>query len=154
MLSRKLGMRNYIGNVEIMYNLITIMGGALFNIYLVLLRRTEAKKNCTTGLAKKGPMCQISNPLKLPHGLNGIVIAPNVRIGNNVTIFQHATITRDDIKKTTVIEDDVIIGTGAVIMNNVHIGKGSKIGANAVVVTDVPAYATAVGVPAIVITKK
>lgn len=126
-------------------------GGVLFNIYLVLLRRAEAKKNCTTGLAKNGVMCIISSPLILPHGLSGIVIAPNVEIGNNVTIYQHVTIARDDIEKKTVIEDDVVIGVGAVIMKNVHIGKGAKIGANAVVVTDVPAYATAVGVPAKII---
>ena len=51
----------------------------------------------------------------------------------------------------TVIEDDVVIGAGAVIMNNVHIGKGAKIGANAVVLQDVPENMTAVGVPAKII---
>ena len=40
-----------------------------------------------------------------------------------------------------------MIGAGAVILNNAPIGKGAKIGANAVVVTDVPAGATAVGIP-------
>lgn len=44
-----------------------------------------------------------------------------------------------------------MIGAGAVILNNAHIGKGAKIGANAVVVCDVPAGATAVGVPARII---
>lgn len=54
----------------------------------------------------------------------------------------------------TIIEDDVRIGAGAVILNNPHIGKGAKIGANAVVIGDVPAGSTAVGVPARIIIKK
>lgn len=46
------------------------------------------------------------------------------------------------------------IGAGAVLLNNSHIGKGAKIGANAVVVSDVPAGSTAVGVPAHILIKK
>ncbi|PWX08068.1 hypothetical protein CYK68_11005 [Clostridium perfringens] len=53
----------------------------------------------------------------------------------------------------TYIDDNVIIGAGAVIMNNVHIGAGAKIGANSVVMCDVPANATAVGIPARIIQK-
>ena len=87
----------------------------------------------------------------LPHGFCGIIIARNVKIGRKVSIFQHVTIAESDKKKTTVIEDNVMIGAGAVILNNAHIGKGAKIGANAVVVGDVPAGATAVGVPARII---
>ena len=47
-----------------------------------------------------------------------------------------------------------MIGAGAVILNNAHIGKGAKIGANAVVTGDVPAGATAIGVPAKIIYAK
>ena len=70
-----------------------------------------------------------------------------------MTIYQHVTIASDDPQKLTIIEDDVVIGAGAVILKNVHIGKGAKIGANAVVVCDVPDGATAVGVPARIIIK-
>lgn len=76
-----------------------------------------------------------------------------MKIGNNVTIFQHVTIAESDKYKTTVIEDNVRIGAGAVILNNVRIGSGAKIGANAVVTHDVPSCATAVGVPARIINK-
>lgn len=93
----------------------------------------------------------MAEPLVLPHGLCGIIIARNVKIGKNVAIYQHVTIAESDKKKMTVIEDNVMIGAGAVILNNAHIGKGAKIGANAVVVGDVPAGATAVGVPARII---
>lgn len=129
-------------------------GGVLCAIRLMLLRRTEAKKCATTGLSYKGKCCQIDSPLILTHGLNGIVIAPNVHIGKNVTIFQHVTIAKEDSNKTTVIEDNVMIGAGAVILNNVHIGKNAKIGANSVVTHDVPAGAVVVGVPAKIICER
>ena len=129
-------------------------GGVFSKIALMLCRRIEAKKCCTTGLSLVDRCCFIEAPLILYHGLNGIVLAPNVHIGKNVTIFQHVTITKDDSTKTTVIEDDVMIGAGAVIMKNVHIGKGAQIGANAVVLQDVPAGATAVGIPARIVTKR
>lgn len=128
-------------------------GGVLASIVLMILRRTEAKKCCATGISLKDNCCQIETPLKCYHGLNGIVIAQNTKIGKNVTIFQHVTIAESDKSKTTIIEDDVQIGAGAVIMNNVHIGKGAKVGANAVVVCDVPEGTTAVGVPARIIEK-
>lgn len=98
-----------------------------------------------------GDCCIIDSPLIMPHGMIGIVLARNVRIGKNVTINQHVTIAESDKSKTTVIEDDVMIGAGAVILNNVRIGKGAKIGANAVVTKDVPEGATSVGVPAKII---
>ena len=87
----------------------------------------------------------------MPHGLNGIIIARNVKIGKNVTIYQHVTIAESNRCKYTIVEDDVMIGAGAVILNNVKIGKGAKIGANAVVTINVPPGATAVGVPAKII---
>lgn len=48
----------------------------------------------------------------------------------------------------------MLIGAGAVILNNAHIGKGAKIGANAVVVCDVPEGATAIGIPAKILERK
>ena len=117
----------------------------------MVIRRIEAKKSSSTGTGLAGNCCILESPLLLPHGLAGIIIARNVRIGRNVTIFQHVTIAESDKHKTTVIEDNVRIGAGAVLLNNPHIGAGAKIGANAVVVCDVPAGATAVGVPAKII---
>ena len=54
---------------------------------------------------------------------------------------------------TPIIEDDVMIGCGACILGGVKIGKGAKIGANAVVLKDVPAGSIAVGIPAKIIIK-
>lgn len=128
-------------------------GGVISYYYLMWIRRTEAKRCSNTGTGKPGNCCVFENKALLPHGLAGIIIARNVKIGNNVTIFQHVTIAESDKHKTTVIEDNVRIGAGAVILNNVTIGSGAKIGANAVVTSDVPAGETAVGVPARIIIK-
>ena len=127
-------------------------GGVKRNLAVLLCRRIEAKKCSTTGTGPVGESCILKTPLLLPHGLSGIVIARNVEIGKHVAIYQHVTIAESDKQKKTIIEDDVIIGAGAVILNNPHIGKGAKIGANAVVLTDVPDNATAVGIPARIIT--
>lgn len=122
-------------------------------IYLLLVRRTESKKCANTGTGLVGNCCIFQGRPWLTHGLNGIVIARNVRIGKNVTILQHVTIAESNKYKTTIIEDDVLIGAGAVILNNVRIGKGSKIGANAVVTKDVPPNSIAIGVPARIVEK-
>lgn len=127
-------------------------GGVKRKIAVLLCRRIEAKKCSTTGTGPVGNSCMLKEPLILPHGLSGIIIARNVEIGKNVAIYQHVTIAESDKQKKTIIDDNVIIGAGAVILNNPHIGKGAKIGANAVVLTDVPENATAVGCPARMIT--
>lgn len=92
---------------------------------------------------------RIGGGLLLPHP-NGIVIHPDATIGPNCLIFQQVTLGggNDDAPR---IGGHVDIGTGAKILGGVTIGDHSKIGANAVVLTDVPAFATAVGIPARII---
>lgn len=117
---------------------------------LLYLRRVESKQNANTGLGmgtEESSLCYIEEKPNLPHRLNNIIIARNVRIGKNVTIYHNVTIAEENKEKVTIIEDDVIIGTGAVILKNVHIGTGAKIGANAVVTKDVPDGATIIGIP-------
>ncbi len=130
-------------------------GGVKRILTMLYLRRLESKRNSTTGIGKEGNCCIIQSPIIMPHGMICVVIGRNATIGNNVTINQHVTIAEGNKLRKTIIEDDVMIGAGAVILNNSHIGKGAKIGANAVVLHDVPDYATAVGNPArIIINKK
>ncbi|NJK38144.1 MAG: serine acetyltransferase [Oscillatoriales cyanobacterium RM1_1_9] len=88
---------------------------------------------------------QISGGLLLPHP-NGIVIHPKASIGPNCLIFQQVTITG-----YVQIGGHVDIGAGAKILRKVKIGNHVKIGANAVVLSDIPSYATAVGIPARII---
>lgn len=92
-------------------------------------------------------------PPLLPHGLNGIIISEKARIGSNVIIFQQVTIGGNE-QGAPAIGDNCMIGAGAKIIGKVRIGSNVKIGANAVVVSDIPDNATAVGVPAIVVKVK
>lgn len=89
--------------------------------------------------------CQLGGGLIILHP-NGIVIHPGASIGPNCLILQQVTIV-EGVK----IGGHVDIGAGAKIIRAVTIGDHAKIGANAVVICDVPAGATAVGVPAKII---
>ncbi len=83
----------------------------------------------------------------------GVVINRLVRAGDFVFLEHQVTIGAER-GASPLIGDNVFIGAGAKVVGPVIIGAGAKIGANAVVVRDVPAYATAVGVPAKVVRQR
>lgn len=85
--------------------------------------------------------CKIEGGLLLPHP-NGIVIHPSVEIGPNCLLFQQVTITAN-----VILGAHVDVGAGAKILGPLRIGEHARIGANAVVLHDVPAGATVVGIP-------
>ena len=89
---------------------------------------------------------RIAGGLQLPHP-NGIVIHPDSEIGPNCMIFQQATLAvgSDGAPR---LGGNVLVGSGAKLLGGIRIGDDAQIGANAVVLRDVPAGATAVGVPA------
>jgi serine O-acetyltransferase len=94
--------------------------------------------------ASFGPDCELA------YGGLGIVVHPKSRIGARVRIGPHVTIGgRSNSKGAPIIEDDVQIGAGACLLGDIRIGKAAQIGANAVVIHDVPANTAVVGVPAI-----
>lgn len=98
--------------------------------------------------AEIGLGTQIGGGLQLPHP-NGIVIHPATVIGPNCLIFHQVTIgTRANAAGVARIGGNVDIGAGAKILGPVTIGDHAVIGANAVVTRDVPARATAAGIPA------
>ncbi|MCV2349263.1 serine O-acetyltransferase [Paucibacter sp. Y2R2-4] len=79
----------------------------------------------------------------------GVVVHARAVIGDRVKISQNVTIGgRSGFFEVPILEDDVEVGAGACVLGPVRIGRGAKIGANAVVLIDVPAGAIAVGVPA------
>ncbi len=96
---------------------------------------------------------RIGGGLMLPHP-NGVVIHPEAEIGPNCLFFQQVTIGAGDRPGLPRIGGHVDIGAGARVLGPVSIGDHARIGANAVVLCDVPEYATAVGVPARVLPKR
>lgn len=102
------------------------------------------------------PGVVIGEGLFIDHGM-GVVIGETTVIGDNVTIYQGATLggTGKDVgKRHPTIGDNVVISTGAKVLGPFKVGDNSKIGANAVVLKEVPANSTAVGVPAKIVRKK
>jgi serine O-acetyltransferase len=101
------------------------------------------------------PAANIGNRVFIDHGI-GVVIGETAIIGDDVTIYQGVTlggVSLETGKRHPTIEDNVVVGAGAKVLGNITIGKDSKIGANSVVVKNVPENATAIGIPAHVIEK-
>jgi serine O-acetyltransferase len=92
---------------------------------------------------------KIGGGFMMPHP-NGIVIHPDAEIGPNCLFFQQVTIGTGPLPGTPVIQGHVDIGAGAKVLGGVRIGAHARIGANAVVINDIPDNATAIGIPAVV----
>ena len=92
----------------------------------------------------------LGNGLMLPHP-NGVVIHEDAVIGEDCMIMQQVTIGMIGEGEVPKIGDRVYIGAGAKIIGKIVVVDGVRIGANAVVVSDVPPNSTAVGVPARII---
>ncbi|MEN4011637.1 MAG: serine O-acetyltransferase EpsC [Chloroflexota bacterium] len=95
------------------------------------------------------PGAQISERLFIDHGM-GVVIGETTEIGRNVTLYHGVTlggVSLEKGKRHPTLEDEVVIGAGAKVLGNITIGRGSRIGANAVVINSVPPNSVVVGVP-------
>ncbi len=95
------------------------------------------------------PSATIGRGLFIDHG-TGVVIGETAVIGDNVTLFQGVTLGgtgKERGKRHPTLGDNVVVGAGAKILGNITIGKDAMIGANAVVIRDVPEHSTVVGVP-------
>ena len=98
------------------------------------------------------PGAQIGRNFFIDHGF--VVIGETAEIGDNVTMYQGSTLGGTNPtsgiggKRHPTIGDDVIVSLGAAILGPIEVGRGARIGANAVVNKDVPEGATMVGIPA------
>jgi serine O-acetyltransferase len=95
------------------------------------------------------PAARIGEGLFIDHGA-GVVIGETAEIGDNVTLYQGVTLGGTGFatgKRHPTVEDNVTIGSGAKLLGPITVGHGAKIGANSVVITDVPAHSTVVGNP-------
>ena len=92
---------------------------------------------------------EIGPGLFIQHGFSTIISAKS--IGKDCWINQQVTIGYSNVMDCPVIGDNVTINAGAKVIGKVSIGNNSKVGANAVVVKDVPENCTVVGVPAYIV---
>jgi serine O-acetyltransferase len=96
------------------------------------------------------PAAKLGHRLFIDHGM-GVVIGETAEVGDDVVLFHGATLGGRSMrhgKRHPTLGNRVVVGAGAKILGPVRIGDGAQIGANAVVVKEVPAGAVAVGVPA------
>ncbi|HZH28552.1 MAG TPA: serine O-acetyltransferase [Azospirillaceae bacterium] len=97
------------------------------------------------------PGATIGRRFFIDHGM-GVVIGETAVVGDDVMLYQGVTLGGTSLARGTkrhpTLEDGVIVGAGAQVLGAIHIGQGARIGANAVVVQDVPAGTTVVGIPA------
>lgn len=96
------------------------------------------------------PGATIGKGLFIDHGM-GVVIGETAEVGDDVILYHGVTLGgtgKDKGKRHPTVRNNVVIGSGAKILGPIIIGEGAKIGANAVVIKDVPPKATAVGYPA------
>jgi serine O-acetyltransferase len=95
------------------------------------------------------PSAEIGCGLFIDHGA-GVVIGETAEIGDNVTLYQGVTLGGTGFatgKRHPTVQDNVTIGSGAKLLGPITIGHGAKIGANSVVIHDVPPNSTVVGNP-------
>ncbi|MDD5645483.1 MAG: serine O-acetyltransferase [bacterium] len=102
------------------------------------------------------PGAQIAKGFFIDHGM-GVVIGETAVIGENCTLFQGVTLGgtgKERGKRHPTLGRNVVIGAGAKVLGNIIIGDNSYVGANAVVLKDVPPDSTVVGIPGTVVKEK
>lgn len=108
------------------------------------------------------PGAKIGRRFFVDHGM-GVVIGETAEIGDNVTLYHDVTLggvapsvdsaSQIGQKRHPTLEDDVIVGSGAQVLGPITVRAGARVGANAVVVKEVPPGATVVGIPAEIVGK-
>src|SRR4051794_16047630 len=99
------------------------------------------------------PGAKIGRRFFIDHGM-GIVIGETCEIGNDVTIYQGVTLGgtgKEKGKRHPTLHDNVLVASGAKVLGSITIGENSKVGAGSVVLKDVPADSTVVGIPGTVV---
>lgn len=122
---------------------------ALFNRKLFFLARAVSQISRFFTGVEIHPGAKIGRRFFIDHGM-GVVIGETCEIGDNVSVFQGVTLGgtgKEKGKRHPTIKDNVLIATGAKVLGSITIGENSKIGAGSVVLKEVPANSTVVGIP-------
>ena len=102
------------------------------------------------------PGASIGERFFIDHGM-GVVIGETTTIGDDVTIYQGVTLGgtgKEHGKRHPTLEDFVVVGVGATVLGNIRIGRGARVGAGAVVVSEVPPNCTVVGIPGRIVVRE
>lgn len=122
----------------------------LYRIHLKLLARmTSQFAKFLTGI-EIHPAAKIAPGVFIDHGM-GVVIGETAEIGDNCTLYQCVTLGgtgKDHGKRHPTLGNNVMVGSGAKILGPFRVGDNARVAAGAVVLNEVPANSTAVGVPA------
>jgi len=95
------------------------------------------------------PGATIGRRFFIDHGM-GVVIGETTEIGDDVLMYKGVVLggtSSEPVKRHPTVCDGVVLGTDAVVLGNITLGEGAKVGSGSVVIRDVPAFATVVGVP-------
>jgi serine O-acetyltransferase len=122
---------------------------ALYETGIPLAPRTIAFASRAVTGVEIHPAARIGADFFIDHG-SGVVIGETAEIGDRVTLYQGVTLGGTGFargKRHPTLEDEVTVGSGAKLLGPVTVGRGAKVGANTVVIEDVPANSTVVGNP-------
>lgn len=126
-----------------------------YNLHLFFIARLISQlSRAITGI-EIHPGAQIGKRLFIDHGM-GVVIGETAIIGDDCLLYHQVTLggmSSKDEKRHPTLGNHVMVGTGAKILGNIHIGDNVKIGANCIVIHDVEAGKTVVGVPGQILVK-
>jgi serine O-acetyltransferase len=122
---------------------------ALWEAELPLVPRTIAYASRAVTGVEIHPAARIGSDFFIDHG-SGVVIGETTEIGDRVTLYQGVTLGGTGFargKRHPTLRDDVTVGSGAKLLGPVTVGRNAKVGANTVVIEDVPQHTTVVGNP-------
>lgn len=137
-----------------------VLSADAFHVLTMSRVRTAARRSGVIGVNRALRLAQtalygieIGKDVELGEGVYfvhtlGIILGGDAKIGNRVRFMGNNTVGTAKDNGYPTIEDDVIVGAGARILGPIRVGAGAIIGANAVVLSDVPPGATVVGIPA------
>jgi serine O-acetyltransferase len=122
---------------------------ALWEADVPLVPRTIAYTSRAITGVEIHPAAKIGTDFFIDHG-SGVVIGETTEIGDRVTLYQGVTLGGTGFargKRHPTLDDDVTVGSGAKLLGPVTVGRNAKVGANTVVIEDVPPQTTVVGNP-------
>ena len=122
---------------------------SFYKLKLYFLARLVSETARLVTLIEIHPGARIGKGLVIDHGI-GIVIGETSTIGDDCILFQGVTLgglNHEPVKRHPTLGNNVMVGAGAKILGNIHLGDKVRVGANAVVTKSIPKGATVVGVP-------